>query len=100
MAEVSDGGMNWMKQKWLWLMLALKAALLTRALKNGRLDMNMIMGVVRALLAAGGGWVANKGWASNEEVTAIIGGLITVAVGLWSIIEKARAKAVNLKPAS
>lgn len=91
--------MNWLKQKWLMLVAWLRLAALADAIRTGRADMDMMMGVVRALLAALGGWVANQGWASQEEVTTIIGALLTLIAGIWSIVAKRRASVVNLKPA-
>lgn len=91
--------MNWLKQKWRWLVVLIRTAKLTDALKKGTVSMEMIMGVIRALLAALGGWIANKGWASQEEVTTIVGALITLIVGIWSIVAKARSKPVDLKAA-
>jgi hypothetical protein len=84
--------MNWLKQKWLWLVVAVRTALLTRAIKIGRADMEMILGVVRALLAAAGGYMINQGWADQGTVDGLIGAVIVVIAGIWSIISKAKAK--------
>jgi hypothetical protein len=99
LARFRDQGVKWLKQKFRWLVVLIRTTRLTEALKKGKADMDMIMGVIRALLAALGGWVANKGWASQEEVTTIVGALITLIVGIWSIVAKARSKPVDLKAA-
>lgn len=91
--------MNWLKRKWLWLVVAVRTAILTRALKKGRMDMEMILGVVRALLAAAGGYMINQGWADQGTVDGMIGAILVVLAGVWSIINKAKSKPVNLAPA-
>jgi len=56
-------------------------------------------GLVRALLAAGGGWLVNEGVASSEDVETIstnaptvIGGGLFVATAVWSWLSKLRKK--------
>lgn len=47
-----------------------------------------VWGLVRTLLAAAGGVAVGKGYISNEMLTAILGGLGTLFVGVWSVKSK------------
>ena len=68
--------------------------------------MDMIMGVLRAVLAALGGWLIQKGYIDQGQVDALIGALLVLITGIWSILSKrkmarelAAARAINLRPA-
>ena len=43
-----------------------------------------IWGIVRTIMAAGGGWAVANGYISNELLTAVLGGLGTIFVAAWS----------------
>ena len=45
-------------------------------------------GIARTILAFGGGIAVSKGWISNEMLTAILGGIGTLFVGIWSVKSK------------
>lgn len=47
-----------------------------------------VWGVVRTILAAGGGVLVGKGYLTNEMLMAILGGLGTLFVGVWSVKAK------------
>ena len=100
--------MNWIKQKWLLLVAWMKTMRLVAALKKGEADMDMILGVLRAVLAALGGWLINKGYVDAGQVDALIGAVLVIITGIWSIVAKrkmaqelamAKANAINLKAA-
>jgi hypothetical protein len=48
----------------------------------------MIAGVIRAALAAGGGWLVSNGVIAETEVDGIIGACVIIATAIWSIISK------------
>ncbi len=48
-------------------------------------------GIVRALLAAAGGFIIAKGWLDANTVAALTGALVTVATAVWSVWAKAHA---------
>ena len=50
-----------------------------------------IAGVIRALVAAVGGYFVGKGLVDADTVAAIGGGLATVATAAWSIWAKKQA---------
>lgn len=54
--------------------------------------MELVLGVARALLAAVGGYVVNKGIADQETVDAIIGALLVIVTGGWSVWSKIKTK--------
>ena len=45
-------------------------------------------GLLRTILAGAGGVAVGKGWISNEMLTAILGGLGTLFIGVWSVRSK------------
>lgn len=50
-----------------------------------------IWGVVRTILAAAGGYVVAKGYIDDATLTAVLGGLGTIFVAVWSVWAKKRA---------
>ena len=57
---------------------------LTLLEKENKMNMDQLTGILRAVLAAGGGLLVQKGWVDAQTVTAVVGGLVTVLVALWS----------------
>lgn len=55
------------------------------------MSMEQILGVVRHILTFGGGFVVAKGWADEATIATIVGGIITVAGGVWSVWQKKAA---------
>lgn len=49
-----------------------------------------LFGQIRVILAAGGGWLAAKGYGNTELWTAIEGMIIIVAPALWSLYAHAQ----------
>ena len=47
-----------------------------------------VWGVVRTVAAAIGGWAVAKGYVSDELLTAVIGGVGTIFVAVWSVFSK------------
>lgn len=45
-----------------------------------------LLGILRAILAAGGGFLIGKGWVSAETWAWIGGGVLTVGPAIWSWI--------------
>jgi hypothetical protein len=46
---------------------------------------DQITGILRAILAALGGFILAKGWVSAETWTWLTGGILTVGGALWSL---------------
>lgn len=55
-----------------------------------------IGGIVRALIAAAGGYAIGQGWADAELVAAVGGAAATVAVAVWSYLSKKRIETPSL----
>lgn len=53
-------------------------------------------GLVRIVTTLVGGWLAQKGWATEADVEGIAGAVILVATGIWSIW--AKRKALQIPP--
>lgn len=49
---------------------------------------DQVAGVVRALVAAIGGYLVGKGIVDADTVSAVGGGLATVATAVWSVWSK------------
>lgn len=49
-----------------------------------------IWGIVRAILAAGGGYLVAKGYLDNATLMTILGALGTIFVAVWSVWVKRR----------
>jgi len=45
-------------------------------------------GIVRAIVAAVGGYLVGKGLADAETVAAVSGAVATIAVAVWSVLSK------------
>jgi len=45
-------------------------------------------GIVRAIVAAVGGYLVGKGLADAETVAAVSGAVATIAVAVWSVLAK------------
>ena len=50
--------------------------------------MEMWLGLIRHLLTFGGGFLITKGVADEATVTGMVGALVTVIGGAWSIYDK------------
>jgi hypothetical protein len=47
-----------------------------------------IWGIIRTILAAGGGWLVAKGYVDNETLATVLGSLGTIFIAGWSIWSK------------
>jgi hypothetical protein len=47
-----------------------------------------IWGIARTILAGAGGWAVSKGYLDSELLTAILGGVGVIFVGVWSFVAK------------
>lgn len=56
------------------------------------MDSAVIGGIVRTILATFGGILVSKGVLDDGTLQAIIGGVITVGTGVWSVIQKRKAE--------
>jgi uncharacterized membrane protein len=50
-----------------------------------------IAGIVRAIVAAVGGYLVGKGLADAETVAAVAGAAATIAAAAWSVLSKKKA---------
>ncbi len=47
-----------------------------------------VWGIVRTILAAGGGYIVAKGYVDNATMTSIIGAIGTLFIAAWSVWSK------------
>jgi len=52
------------------------------------MDIQSIMGVVRTLLAAAGGYFVAKGYLDPTQMESIVGGLVVLLPAVWSVFQK------------
>jgi hypothetical protein len=57
------------------------------------MNAEQIAGIVRAVVAAVGGYLVGKGLADAETVAAVGGALATLAVAAWSVLSKKKPEA-------
>lgn len=50
----------------------------------------MVLGIVRHVLTFGGGLLVTKGFIDESIMLELVGGVITLVGGLWSVIAKKR----------
>lgn len=50
-----------------------------------------IWGLLRTILAAAGGVAVGKGWIDEQTLTAVLGGIGTIFVAIWSWRSKKKA---------
>ena len=51
-----------------------------------------IAGIVRALVAAAGGYLVGKGLTDAETVAAVAGAVATIAAAVWSVLSKRKVE--------
>ena len=49
-------------------------------------------GIVRAIVAAVGGYLVGKGFADAETVAALAGAAATIGAAVWSVLSKKKAE--------
>lgn len=62
---------------------------------------DQLLGILRALLAAGGGWAVGKGYIDNATATTAAGALLTLGTAAWSYwsnSQAAKIKSINDTP--
>ncbi len=57
------------------------------------MSVEAVLGVVRHLLTFGGGFLVAKGWVDAPGLEVLVGGLVTVLGGAWSVYQKSQAAA-------
>jgi len=55
------------------------------------MDSSVIGGIVRTVLAAGAGALVAKGYGDIETWNTIIGGLVVIGTGIWSVVQKKKS---------
>lgn len=59
---------------------------------KGQTQMEVMLGLIRHLLTAGGGALAAKGYIDAGTVETIVGSIITLLGAAWSIYDKKKAE--------
>ena len=55
------------------------------------MDSSLIGGIIRTVLAAAGGILVTKGYVDDATLQGLIGALITLGTGVWSVVQKKSA---------
>ena len=56
---------------------------------------DQLTGIIRAILAAGGGLLVQRGYVDNQTMTTIIGALITLGAAAWSVHNNRTGKVIG-----
>ena len=56
---------------------------------------DQLTGIIRAILAAGGALLVQRGYVDNQTVTTIIGALITIGAAAWSVHNNRTGKVIG-----
>lgn len=56
------------------------------------MNAEQVMGIVRAVVAAVGGWAVGQGWLDNETAVTVGGAVTTIVVAAWSVWAKREAE--------
>ena len=56
---------------------------------------DQLTGIIRAILAAGGGLLVQRGYVDNQTMTTIIGALITFGAAAWSVHNNRTGKVIG-----
>ena len=54
-----------------------------------------IIGIIRAVLAAGGGLLVQRGYVAQQTLTTIVGAVITLVAAAWSIHNNQTGKVIG-----
>ena len=49
------------------------------------MNQEQFLGILRAVLAAAGGWAVGKGYIDSNTATAVGGAVVTIAMAAWSM---------------
>jgi hypothetical protein len=79
-----------------WWLLLFEVWKFQRRIKRGVNIMEAILGVVRAILAAVGGYFVSKGLIDEGVLNSVIGALMVIITGIWSVISKRKAVRQNV----
>ena len=52
------------------------------------MNLDQVAGILRTILAAGGGYLVSKGYLDNATMLSIVGAIVTLATAGWSVWAK------------
>ena len=58
------------------------------------MNTDQVLGVVRAIMAAVGGLLVQKGYIDAVTLTAVIGALVTLGSAVWSVVSNRSGKVI------
>ena len=56
---------------------------------------DQFLGVLRALLAAAGGWAVGKGYIDSDTATAVSGAIVTLAIAGWTFYAHSKTQLIK-----
>jgi hypothetical protein len=62
------------------------------------MNSDQVLGILRSILAAAGGWAVGKGYIDSDTATALAGAIVTIAIAGWSFYTNSKSamiKSVN-----
>lgn len=55
------------------------------------MNSDQMAGILRTLLAAGGGYIVSRGYIDNATMLSVVGAIVTLATAGWSVWAKRTA---------
>lgn len=52
------------------------------------MNMDQVGGIIRTILAAGGGYLVSKGYLDNATMLSLVGAIVTIITAGWSVWAK------------
>ena len=52
------------------------------------MNMDQAAGILRTILAAGGGYLVSKGYLDNATMLSLVGAVVTIVTACWSVWAK------------
>ena len=59
------------------------------------MNSDQITGIIRAILAAGGGYLVGKGYLDDATLNTIIGAVLTLGTAVWSVVNNRGGKTIG-----
>ena len=63
--------------------------------RNSAMNNDQVTGVIRAILAAAGGLLVQRGYVDDQTLTTIIGAIMTLGAAAWSIHNNRTGKVIG-----
>lgn len=67
--------------------------------EKDKMSNEVILGYVRQVLLFGGGFAVAKGWVTEDNLVAIVGGVLAIGTAVWATFKNKKLEAVKTENA-